>query len=414
MKSPFFSIIIPTRNRYSTLPYAIKTVMLQDFEDFELIISDNSSPNQYMKPGDIHEFHTDSRIKCLRPENELSMTDNWEFAIARSTGQYVILFGDDDGLVKGALTIIHGIIQLTNAPVLNWARVEYNWPDRLPVEIANQMVIPYKAVTGMMSSESYIRKVINYQADYRYLPMFYNSAVSRTLIETLRQKTGRVFNATIPDIYSGFALAHVSNRYLTIAYPFSINGVSGQSNGAAHESNKKEKKEEFLKLYDQSGIKWPAVIPEMYTSYLGILEPYVQLTRFFPELLKNIPEKKMYKIIIDNIDGNSKEDITVKISKILQTVERDKPLFNWVKGYIQKTNPQYKSIAFTSVKEKVGFDGSHLILNASDFDLNNVYDVSIFIAKLFGKYKDRDFTRDAFPPLKKRIRKAAAIILRGI
>ena len=98
----------------------------------------------------------------------------------------------------------------------------------------------------------------------------------------------------------------------------------------------------------------------------------------------------------------------------MQTAEQQKDLHSWVNRYLKKAHPQFQPVSFTNVNDMVGFDGSHLILNASDLGLNNVYDVSVFIRKLFGKCKDRDFSRDALPPLKKRIRKAAAIILRGV
>ena len=37
-KNPFFSIVIPTRNRADTLKYTIKTILNQDFQDYEIII----------------------------------------------------------------------------------------------------------------------------------------------------------------------------------------------------------------------------------------------------------------------------------------------------------------------------------------------------------------------------------------
>ena len=45
MNLPFFSIIIPTRNRSETLYYSVLTVLNQSFSDFEIIISDNSEDN---------------------------------------------------------------------------------------------------------------------------------------------------------------------------------------------------------------------------------------------------------------------------------------------------------------------------------------------------------------------------------
>ena len=43
IKNPFFSIVIPTRNRADTLKYTIKTILNQDFQDYEIIICNNNS-----------------------------------------------------------------------------------------------------------------------------------------------------------------------------------------------------------------------------------------------------------------------------------------------------------------------------------------------------------------------------------
>src|SRR5450432_1039111 len=129
MDSPFFSIIIPTRNRYETLRYAILTVLDQEFRSFEIIISDNSDPANQRSAGLPAEFVNDERIKYFRPPSVLAMSDNWEFGISKATGEFIIIFGDDDGLVGGALTKIESIIRDTKADLVSWARVEYNWPD---------------------------------------------------------------------------------------------------------------------------------------------------------------------------------------------------------------------------------------------------------------------------------------------
>ena len=38
---PFFSVVIPTRNRASLLRYALQTALDQDFDDYEIVVSDN-------------------------------------------------------------------------------------------------------------------------------------------------------------------------------------------------------------------------------------------------------------------------------------------------------------------------------------------------------------------------------------
>ena len=46
MNFPFFTIVIPTRNRVQTLEYSIHTILNQTFKDFEIVVSDNSTNDE--------------------------------------------------------------------------------------------------------------------------------------------------------------------------------------------------------------------------------------------------------------------------------------------------------------------------------------------------------------------------------
>ena len=412
MSLPFFSIIIPTRNRYETLKYTLLTVLTQGYKDFELIISDNSDPENLSELSLIDDYLSDARVKYYRPDSVLSMSDNWEFAVSKAIGNYLIIFGDDDGLVMDSLSELYAIIQKTNSDIVSWARIEYSWPDRKPEKYANLMVIPYKGKTGIMEGRDYIKRVIAYKADYRYLPMFYNSAINKKVVATLKEKTGRVFNSACPDIYSGYAFAYLQDNYISVGYPLSINGVSSKSNGAAHDSADESVKVNYWNTFKSSSIKWPASIPQINTAYLGIAEPFIQASNFFPEIKSYTSRKKIYQIIINNLESTSEEDLNTKIEKILDSAKDDQNLHKWLISYFHKIRPRYSSSVINDYEDKIGFDGSHLILDGSKFGLQNVYDVSVFIKRIFGNLKDKDFLKPVSLPLSIRIRKAAGMIIR--
>ena len=78
-----FSVLLPTRNRLDLLSYAIETVRRQDYSDWEIIVSDNSSEEDiagYVRSLD------DSRIKYYRTDQFVPVTDNWNNALAKSDG----------------------------------------------------------------------------------------------------------------------------------------------------------------------------------------------------------------------------------------------------------------------------------------------------------------------------------------
>ena len=412
MDSPFFSIIIPTRNRYETLPYAIRTVTEQDFNSFELIIADNSDPENFGGISAIEEYLKDGRVKYFRPDSILSMSDNWEFAVSKASGEFVIIFGDDDGLVAGSLAAIHRIIKQTGTLLVSWSRVEYSWPDRLPKQYANIAVIPYNARTGVIDSKRYINEIIHHKADYRTLPMFYNSAVNKSLIAALKNKTGRVFSASSPDIYTGYAFAHLMKEYITVGYPLSINGVSSKSNGAAHQNADESVKADYWNLLKKSEIKWPKLLPEVHDSYLAIVEPFTQLANFFPELKTYISRKEIYKIVVDRLEGLDEDDIRKKTEKILDSAKEDLHLHRWLTGYVRKAKPKIVRENITGYEDSIGFSGSHLVVDASKMGVENVFDLSVFLRDLYGRVKEQDYLKPVRASLLSRIKKAAGIVLR--
>ena len=46
MARPFFSIVIPTKNRSFLVGYAIQSVRRQSFDDYEIVIADNDDTEE--------------------------------------------------------------------------------------------------------------------------------------------------------------------------------------------------------------------------------------------------------------------------------------------------------------------------------------------------------------------------------
>lgn len=75
-RSPFFSVVIPTYNRGECLLRAIRSVLAQDFEDFELIVVDDGS-----------EDDTAARVRALPdPRLRLLQQNNRGVSAARNAG----------------------------------------------------------------------------------------------------------------------------------------------------------------------------------------------------------------------------------------------------------------------------------------------------------------------------------------
>jgi len=99
VKQPVFSVILPTYNRADMLPRAIRSVIGQSFQDWELIIIDDGSTDD--TSAVVKEF-SDARITYLYQENaERSVARNRGIDYAR--GEYICFLDSDDFYLPGHL-----------------------------------------------------------------------------------------------------------------------------------------------------------------------------------------------------------------------------------------------------------------------------------------------------------------------
>lgn len=97
-----FSVTIPAY-KATFLKEAIESVLSQTYENFELIIVDDNSPENLKA---IVDGFSDSRIRYYRnPQNcgAVNVVDNWNICLSYCTGEYVICMGDDDRLLPNCL-----------------------------------------------------------------------------------------------------------------------------------------------------------------------------------------------------------------------------------------------------------------------------------------------------------------------
>jgi tetratricopeptide (TPR) repeat protein len=92
---PRVSVGLPVYNGGSLLPQAIESILAQDFEDFELIISDNASNDQTQ---DVcrHYQKMDSRIRYYRFDENLGALSNFLNAFGMATAPFFMWAADDD------------------------------------------------------------------------------------------------------------------------------------------------------------------------------------------------------------------------------------------------------------------------------------------------------------------------------
>lgn len=114
---PYFSICIPQFNRTDFLLAALRSFVEQDFQDFEVCISDGASTDGGFDR--IRAFLEASGLRHVlaRSDRNLRYDENLRRSIGLATGRYAILMGNDDRFAHpGVLGLLHERIEAA-APV---------------------------------------------------------------------------------------------------------------------------------------------------------------------------------------------------------------------------------------------------------------------------------------------------------
>jgi len=109
-----FSILLPTRNGGDFLENCIRSILEQDHDDFELVISNNANTDS--TPKIISQFKIDSRVKVVHQDFPISVSKNWTAALQASSGEYVLMMGDDDYLLPNTLRRLDDALEQYSEP----------------------------------------------------------------------------------------------------------------------------------------------------------------------------------------------------------------------------------------------------------------------------------------------------------
>lgn len=235
MESPFFSIVIPTHNRPKLFGEALQSALLQDFDDFEVIVSDNSSDTD--TPLIISSYQNERRLRVVKPDQNMSMPEHWEFATLKARGRYVLILTDRSVLKRKALLQIYEAILAAKqeVEVCSWRWTLFD--EVLNLEFADIPVFESGRVS-QLTSASIVERFSKGKAGNIYeLPRGLNSCYSRSLADKIRMKHGTLFKAISPDFTSAFLLlAYVENLLFIDEAVFISQGLTVSNGGNASKS----------------------------------------------------------------------------------------------------------------------------------------------------------------------------------
>jgi hypothetical protein len=269
---PFFSVIIPTKNRPELVKDAIWSVRRQSFADIELVVLDNSdegfSARSAVPTGD-------PRIRYVRT-GDLTMPDNWERAYEEARGEYISILPDRRIWSSAKLLErVYSEISCADTRVVTWKTAD--------IVNGHQS----RAATGLWQRYS-CQDVLDAFAgmDWRLFsdvaPRGLNSFVHRDTVSAVRERAGRVCPPLSPDYTSATSILLVSERLSHFngiaAYAQSL----GASNGHRALATFQDCTDAILGLgaasieesYDHVPIKLPTVKNSVVNDFLRVLDAW--------------------------------------------------------------------------------------------------------------------------------------------
>ncbi len=238
MSTPFFSIVIPTRNRGPLLLEAVQSVLLQNFTNYEIIVSDNSSNHEAYSL--LTEAGYMNKIKYVRPASTMTMPDHWDFASTHALGKYVLFVADRSVLVQGALTIIYeNILKHSKEEPLKICSWSWALYDDSISQLISEKIDYKEGSLRLYSSEEAVEEYLKSIKLFPYsLPRGLNSCYLREYGEELRSTQGSLFKPINPDFSSAFQLlAHSKNLLFIQATLFLSRGLNLSNGGNAYQED---------------------------------------------------------------------------------------------------------------------------------------------------------------------------------
>ena len=225
-----FSVLLPTRNRLELLKYAITSVLKQNYDNWEIIVSDNAS-NENIE-GYISSLK-DPRIKYDRSEEFISVTDNWNRCLNQSSGDYVIMLGDDDILLKNYFQITRKLIEnfqnpdliYTNAFLYAYPGVLPDFPKGLFQTFGSLKAMPKHTSPfwlDLTSRIAIVQQTLKFQTAFGL--NMQHALVHRSLIEKIKRQD-KFYHSPYPDFYAMCALFIESERTLICPNELVVIGI---------------------------------------------------------------------------------------------------------------------------------------------------------------------------------------------
>ena len=212
------SIVVPVYKVEKYLERCIDSILMQSFQDYELILVDDGSPDRCGEICEEYAERHESIVVLHRENGGLSVARNTgiEWVFSNSTSEYITFIDSDDWVHPRYLELLYQAVKSTDTAVSvgGFKRAEKYEKDK----VHKLRAVPEPIV---MSAEDFF---INHQWDFNYA---WGKLYSREYFAEVRYPEGKNFEDTFTTykvLFAGEKVAFID--YPLYYYYYNIEGIS--------------------------------------------------------------------------------------------------------------------------------------------------------------------------------------------
>lgn len=105
--APLFSVIIPLYNKENSIEGTVRSVLNQEYTDFELLVVDDGSTDNSLKKLKIF---TDKRLKIISKKNG-GVSEARNFGVKKAKGEFIFFLDADDVITANCLSTFYSLVK---------------------------------------------------------------------------------------------------------------------------------------------------------------------------------------------------------------------------------------------------------------------------------------------------------------
>jgi len=282
---PLFSVAIPSKNRPAQVRQAVRSVLEQTCQDFEIVVCDNSDDAEAAATAETVRAFGDPRIVYVRTNGQLSMPDNWERAVSEARGEFVGILTDRSVFLPQALERARREIDQKGVPLVAWFGDSYG---RGPSGRDFR-----RRVRSGQAWHVESRRLLEYfvhghpKHASKRLPKLMTCVCAREVIERVKASAvGRICPPVCPDYTSGYLMLAHTDRIVLLDEGLFLSCGSGNGSSFRRRGPLADR---FMR---DLGMTWQDLVDRMptracFTSAL-VLNDLMRLKDTLPERLAGL------------------------------------------------------------------------------------------------------------------------------